>query len=93
MAGDGRHFPQLGQQVTVINSARNSPHSVRLTFVLDGRSHFKGVELALLAMSVGERARITISRDLIRYGDQPLQIPFSWQSHSVVITLLAIEEA
>lgn len=59
--------------------------------VLNGKKMLRGCELAVTAMSIGEKAKITFSRDLYCIDDGVCRAPAGGNSFVAIITLLGIE--
>lgn len=90
VAGDGRNFPRAGQRVRIIQDVKGVETEVQFR-VFTGENIHRGFELALMAMSIGEKAKITISRNLSFKGDGVCQEPEGLQSFWTIVTLLHIE--
>ncbi|KAH7694237.1 BTB/POZ domain containing protein [Aphelenchoides avenae] len=88
VAGDGRNFPRLGQRVRFSVHGINFSDPQERVKVLNGKEMFRGFELAFTTMSIGEKAKIIISRDLACKDDEVCQAPDG--AHSIV-KLLGIE--
>lgn len=83
--GDGRSFPLSGQGV------RRTVHEFRITKTSTCDTMTKGFELALMSMSVGEKAKITVSRELLYLADGASKALDGEQSRTLTITLHSIE--
>lgn len=61
--------------------------------VLNGRQFLSGFEQAIMTMSLGEMAEITVSRELLHYGDYPdFSVAYEEEeSRTAVFTLLSID--
>ncbi|KAH7696752.1 BTB/POZ domain-containing protein 6-A [Aphelenchoides avenae] len=86
--GDGKNFPSYG---ATVYTAKGNEHEPLWEMELNGSDLPKGFELALMAMSVGEKARITVARELLCDDDGRLNAEDGELFRTVVYTLVDLD--
>ncbi|KAH7722095.1 BTB/POZ domain-containing protein 6 [Aphelenchoides avenae] len=90
--GDGRNFPRSGQRVRVMQEMSWIDKKEHCA-LLNGKDFRRGTELAILTMSIGEKARITVSLDLYAQDSEEWLRLYAEgkKSFCCVVQLLSIE--
>ncbi|KAH7694956.1 BTB (POZ) domain containing 6 [Aphelenchoides avenae] len=91
VAGDGRNFPRQGQRIRYSSFYDGVETEEEKFGELNGKKFFRGIELAIMAMSIGETAKITISRDLYCNDDRVRRATEGALGFCSIVTLLGIE--
>ncbi|KAH7720709.1 Btbd6 protein [Aphelenchoides avenae] len=86
IAGDGRSFPKPGQLIRYMVHWGNNKQKEQTS-----RNSLRGFDLAFKAMSVGEKAAVTVSRELLYDNYGTFHAEDGEESRTVVLTVLGFE--
>lgn len=90
LRGDGRSYPRPGHKVRYRMARQENEEGTEN--IGDLKKFYVGFEKALMTMSPGEKAKITVERKLLRYANSAASHAENGEtSRTLVFTLLSIE--